>query len=158
MGKASIGRLALCLLLCLGVGVLGSLATRSEIPTWYAGLNKPAWTPPPLAFPIAWTLLYILMAASLWRLWDRVSPSAARTTAIVWFLVQLALNALWSPVFFGWHGIQTGLAVILGLLIAIAVTMLTASRVDRPAAWLLAPYLVWVAYATTINAGVVAMN
>jgi translocator protein len=158
MGKASIGRLALCLLLCLGVGVLGSLATRSEIPTWYAGLNKPAWTPPPLVFPIAWTLLYILMAASLWRLWDRVSPSAARTTAIVWFLVQLALNALWSPVFFGWHGIQTGLAVILGLLIAIAVTMLTASRVDRPAAWLLAPYLVWVAYATTINAGVVAMN
>ncbi|MGB8400299.1 TspO/MBR family protein [Bradyrhizobium sp.] len=158
MGRVSIGRLALCLLLCLGVGMLGSLVTRSEIPTWYAELNKPAWTPPALVFPIAWTLLYVLMAVSLWRLWDRVSPSAARKAAIIWFLIQLALNALWSPVFFGWHGIQTALAVIVSLLIAIAMTVLTASRVDRLAAWLLAPYLAWVTYATTINAGVVAMN
>ncbi len=154
----SITRLALSLLLCLGVGILGSLVTRPEIPTWYAGLVKPSWTPAPLAFPIVWSVLYALMAVSLWRLWDLETRSAARSKAIIWFLVQLALNALWSQVFFGWHNIQAALAVILGLLIAIAATMLAASRVERLAAWLLAPYLVWVAYAATINLGVVAMN
>lgn len=154
----SITRLALSLLLCLGVGILGSLVTRPEIPTWYAGLVKPSWTPAPLVFPIVWSVLYALMAVSLWRLWDLETRSAARSKAIIWFLVQLALNALWSQVFFGWHNIQAALAVILGLLIAIAATMLAASRVERLAAWLLAPYLVWVAYAATINLGVVAMN
>jgi len=154
----SISRLALSLLLCLGVGMLASLVTRPEISTWYAALVKPSWTPPSLAFPIVWSVLYVLMAVSLWRLWDLESRSAARGKAILWFLVQLALNALWSPVFFGWHNTKAALAIIVGLLIAIALTMLEASRVERLAAWLLAPYLVWVAYATTINIGVVAMN
>jgi len=77
---------------------------------------------------------------------------------MTWFLVQLALNALWSPLFFGWHGTRSALIIIVALLVAVAMTMVTASRIDRLAAWLLAPYLVWVAYATTINVGVVAMN
>jgi tryptophan-rich sensory protein len=158
MGLKSITRLSLSLLLCLGVGILEGLVTRPEIPTWYAGLAKPSWTPPPLAFPIAWTLLYALMAISFWRLWDLEARSAARTKAMTWFLIQLALNALWSPVFFGWHGTRTALAIIVALMIAIAAAMLAAFRVDRLAAWLLAPYLLWVAYATTINIGVVALN
>jgi tryptophan-rich sensory protein len=158
MKSKSMARLALSLLLCLAVGTLEGLVTRPEIPAWYAGLAKPSWTPPPLAFPIAWTILYVLMAFSLWRLWDLQTRSAARTRAMIWFLIQLALNALWSPVFFGWHGTRTALVIIVALLIAIAATMLTASRVDRLAAWLLAPYLLWVAYATTLNAGVVTMN
>jgi benzodiazapine receptor len=157
MGFRSIARLILSLCMCLGVGVSESLVTRPEIATWYASLAKPSWTPPPLAFPIVWTLLYVLMAISIWRLWDRTS-SPARTRAITWFLVQMAFNALWSPVFFGWHGTRTALIIIVALLIAIAATIVTASRIDRLAAWLLSPYLVWVAYATTINAGVVAMN
>ena len=77
---------------------------------------------------------------------------------MVWFLVQLALNAAWSPAFFGWHDIKTALVIIVALLIAIGATIASASRVDRVAAWLLVPYLTWVAYATTINAGVIAMN
>lgn len=158
MRLKSITRLALSLLLCLGVGILESLVTRPEIPTWYAGLVKPSWTPAPLVFPVVWSFLYALMAVSLWRLWDLETRSAARGKAITWFLIQLALNALWSPVFFGWHNTQAALAIIVGLLIAIAATLLAASRVDRLAGWLLAPYLVWVAYATTINIGVIAMN
>ena len=158
MRLRSITRLSLSLLLCLGVGLLEGLVTRPEIPTWYAGLAKPFWTPPPPAFPIAWTLLYALMAVSFWRLWDLETRSPARTKAMVWFLVQLALNALWSPVFFGWHGTRTALAIIIALLLAIAAAMIAALRADRLAAWLLAPYLLWVAYATTINLGVVAMN
>jgi translocator protein len=109
-------------------------------------------------FPIAWTVLYIPMAISFWRLWDRETRSAARTEAMKWFLIQLALNALWSPVFFGWHGTWTALVIIVGMVIAIAATMMTASRVERLSAWLLAPYLLWVAYAATINIGVVVMN
>lgn len=158
MRLKSITRLVLSLLLCLGVGAVESLVTRPEIPTWYAGLVKPTWTPAPLVFPIAWSVLYVLMAISFWRLWDLETRSAARTKAMTWFLVQLALNALWSPVFFGWHGTRTALIIIVGLLVAIAATMIKASRVERLAAWLLAPYLLWVAYATTINVGVVAMN
>ena len=158
MGLKSIVRLALSLLLCLSVGITEGLVTRPEIPTWYAGLAKPSWTPPPLAFPITWTVLYILMAVSFWRLWDTETRSAARTRAVTLFLVQLALNALWSPVFFGWHGTKAALAIIVVLLIAIAATIIAASRVERLAAWLLVPYLLWVAYATTINIGVVALN
>ena len=158
MGLKSITRLLLSLLLCLSVGILESLVTRPEIPTWYAGLAKPFWTPAPLVFPIAWTVLYILMAVSLWRLWDMEARSAARTNAMKWFAIQLALNALWSPVFFGWHGTRTALVIILGMLIAIAATMMAAFRVERLSAWLLAPYLLWVAYAATINIGVIVLN
>jgi len=154
----SLGRLVLCLLLCLGVGLLESVVTRPEIATWYAALAKPSWTPPPFVFPIAWTILYILMAVSLWRLWDRAAPSSARTSAMTWFLIQLALNAAWSPVFFGWHATRAALVVIVALFFAIVMAMIAASRADKPASWLLAPYLAWIAYATTLNAGVVAMN
>jgi benzodiazapine receptor len=158
MRLKSLVRLALSLLLCLGVGLLESQVTQPEIPTWYAHLGKPSWTPPPLAFPIAWTILYILMAISLWRLWDLEARSAARTRAMIWFLVQLALNALWSPVFFGLHNTGAALVIIIALLAAIAATMIATARVDRLAASLLAPYLLWVSYATTINIGVVQMN
>jgi benzodiazapine receptor len=154
----STGRLISCLLLCVGVGILESFVTRPEIPLWYASLAKPSWTPPPLVFPIAWTVLYILMAISLWRLWDRAGPSRARSSAITWFLIQLSLNAAWSPVFFGWHGIKAALVIIIVLLIAIVMAMIPASRADKPAAWLLVPYLAWVTYATTLNVGIVAMN
>jgi tryptophan-rich sensory protein len=158
MSLKSVIRLAVSLLMCLGVGILESLVTKPEIPTWYASLIKPSWTPPAVVFPIAWTVLYILMAISFWKLWETEPRTAARSKAMVWFLVQLALNAAWSPVFFGWHDTKTALAVIVALLIAIVATIVFASRVDRIAALLLAPYLVWVAYATTINAGVVVLN
>jgi benzodiazapine receptor len=157
-GSKSIVRVVLSLLMCLGVGVFESLVTRSEITTWYASLAKPFWTPPPLTFPIVWTLLYVLMGISFWRLWDRTPSSAYRSRAMTSLLVQLILNALWSPVFFGWHGTRTALILIVALLVAIAATIITAARVDRVAAWLLAPYLIWVAYATTVNAGIVVMN
>jgi tryptophan-rich sensory protein len=158
MTLKSSGRLLLCLLLCLAVGFLGSFVTRPQIATWYAALAKPSWTPPPAAFPIVWTILYVLMAVALWRLWDRAAPSPQRSKAITWFLIQLALNAAWSPIFFGAHAIVAALIVIVLLVVAIVMTIAASSRADRPSAWLLAPYLVWVAYATTLNAGIVAMN
>ncbi len=154
----SIGRLLLCLLLCAGVGAVAAFVTAPEINSWYVNLAKPSWTPSRGVFPVAWTILYALMALSLWRLWDRTIPSPARREAMLFFFFQLALNAAWSPVFFGLHNLHIALAVIIVLVVAIVGTIFTSARVDRPAAWLLVPYFFWVAYATTVNAGVVAMN
>lgn len=151
-------RLVLCVGLCLAVGALGSLATTAKIPTWYAGLVKPSWTPPDAAFPIVWTTLYVLMAVALWRMWHLHRPSPERRMAIVAFLVQLAFNALWSPVFFGLESPGLGLAIIILLLFAIAVSIWSAAQIDRIAAGLLVPYLAWVGYASTLNAAIVAMN
>ena len=158
MTVRSIARLLACLTVCIGIGIVGSIFTRPEIPGWYAGLVKPSWTPPPFVFPIAWTTLYVMMAIAFWRLWDRAAPSDARQRTIVFFAIQLALNAIWSPVFFGWHGMRTGLAIIVVMAVFIAAVIASAVRIDRTAAALLVPYLCWVLYASTINAGVVALN
>lgn len=151
-------RLAACLVLCLGIAAVQGIVTRPEIAGWYSGLAKPPWTPPASLFPIVWTALYIMMAVALWRLWERAAPSPARNWAIVLFLVQLALNAAWSPLFFGVHATRLALIDIMILLAAIALTMVASARVDRIATWLLGPYLTWVAYAATLNGGIVWMN
>ncbi|MDI4665936.1 tryptophan-rich sensory protein [Xanthobacter autotrophicus] len=151
-------RLLACLVLVGGVAAVGSAVTAPAIPGWYQGLQKPPWTPPNAAFPIAWTLLYLMMALTLHRLWDRVAPSPARRAAIALFLGQLALNALWSPVFFALRMPLAGLAIILALLVVLALAMRAAFRLDRAAGWLLVPYLAWVCYASTLNAAIVVLN
>lgn len=151
-------RLAACLVLCVGIGAVQGIVTRPQIAGWYSELAKPSWTPPSSVFPVVWTTLYIMMAVALWRLWEKVAPSPARNRAITLFLIQLALNAAWSPLFFGAHAVRAALIEIVVLAIAIALTIMASARVDRIAAWLLAPYLAWVAYATTLNAGIVWMN
>lgn len=156
---ASALRLVACLALCFAVAAAGAYVTRSEIPTWYATLTKPWWTPPNWLFPVAWNLLYGLMALSLWRLWERARDGIiGADRAISLFMLQLALNAAWSPIFFGLHAIRTGLVIIIALAVAIIATMIAAHRVDRAAAWLLVPYLAWIVYASTLNAGIVALN
>ncbi|QRG09519.1 tryptophan-rich sensory protein [Xanthobacter dioxanivorans] len=151
-------RLLGCLLLVAAVALVGGAVTAPAIPGWYQGLVKPAWTPPNPAFPVAWSVLYLLMGLALFRLWDRVPPSQQRSTAIRLFLAQLALNALWSPVFFGLHAPRAGLAVIAVLIVVLALAVRAAFRVDRTAGGLLVPYLAWVCYASTLNAAIVVLN
>lgn len=151
-------RLAGCVVLMLAVGAVGGAVTSPAIPSWYQGLVKPGWTPPNAAFPIVWTLLYLMMAVSLWRLWDKVPPSTARSVAIGLFLAQLALNFLWSPVFFGLQAIHAGLVIIIGLVVLLALTVRATFPLDRIAGWLLVPYLLWVCYASTLNAGIAVLN
>lgn len=151
-------RLVLCLVLCYGIAAVGAAATASSIASWYAGLVKPAWTPPNIAFPIVWNILYALMAISLWLLWDRSEASAQRTRAITLFLIQLGLNLIWSPVFFGARAIWAGLAILLLLIVFVGLTTKTAWPVNRTAAVLLLPYLLWISYASTLNAGIGIMN
>jgi tryptophan-rich sensory protein len=158
MTRPSIIRLVVCLALCLGVGFVSGGVTAAEIPTWYASLTKPSWTPPNWAFPVVWNILYAMMGVSLWLLWDRSTDAPARRTAITLFLLQVALNAAWSPVFFGLHQTRWALAIIVVMSITIAATIVAAWRPQRIAAWLLIPYLAWVVYATSLNAGIVMLN
>lgn len=151
-------RLVLCLILCYGVAAVGAVSTASSITTWYAGLVKPAWTPPNAVFPIVWNILYALMALSLWLLWDRSAASVQRMQAITFFLIQLGLNFIWSPVFFGARAIWTGLAVLLLLVGFVGLTIRAAWPVNRAAAVFLLPYLLWISYASTLNAGIGIMN
>lgn len=158
MKTLSFFRLVIAVGLCLAVGAVGSLATAPKIPTWYAGLAKPGWTPPDAVFPIAWTTLYVLMAVALWRLWQLHAPSPERRRAVLLWFAQLALNALWSPVFFGMEAPGVALVIVVVLWLAIAATIFACARIDRIAAWLLVPYLAWVSYATTLNAAIVVLN
>jgi tryptophan-rich sensory protein len=151
-------RLLACLALCLGIGLTAGLVTAPEVAGWYARLVKPAGTPPGWVFPIAWNTLYTLMGISLWLLWDRAPASGARTTAITFFFIQLALNAAWSPVFFMQHQIAAAL-VIIGLMdFAVLATIVATWPAKRTAALLLVPYLAWICYATWLNAGIWALN
>lgn len=121
---------------------------------WYAQLSHPAGTPPDLAFPIAWTLLYIAMAIAAWRVW-RVRGIGGELGL---FVVQLALNALWMPTAFGAHRLGLALIVVIALWITLAVTLYRFWAADRVAGLLLVPYLLWVSYATYLAAGLVWLN
>lgn len=138
------------------VALAGSTATLPNIPPWYAGLAKPSFTPPNAVFGPVWTVLYIMMAVAVWRV--GLTSGQSRRRAIGWFVLQLVLNALWSPVFFGLHAPLSGLVIILALLAALAATTVAFWRIDRVAGLLLAPYLAWVCYATALNAAIVTLN
>ena len=140
------------------VAVSASLVTQPNIPTWYATLQKPGFTPPNWAFPVAWTLLYAMMAYALWRILSLPKTQPGRTGAIVAFFVQLALNGLWSFAFFGGQSPLAGLVVIAALIVAILATIRAFWRLDRTAALLLVPYLAWVSYATLLNGTIWRLN
>jgi tryptophan-rich sensory protein len=144
------------LLLNAAVAWGGGLASTSGVDGWYADAAKPAWTPPNWVFGPVWTVLYAVMAVAAWLIWRRHGFRAART-ALVLYGVQLALNAAWTPVFFGAEQLGAGLAIILALEVALVATIVAFHRLTPWVAWLLGPYLTWVLYATTLNAGVAAL-
>ena len=139
---------------CNGVAALGGLSTAQGVREWYPALAKPAHTPPSWVFGPVWTLLYGLLATSLWRVWR--AEEAGEAKALFWGL--LLVNAAWSHLFFGLRRPDLALADI-ALYLALLIGLVRAlAKVDRAAAWLQAPHLAWVAYAATINAGVVWLN
>lgn len=151
-------RFLIAVLPVTAVSILGSMATVPNIPSWYAGLVKPGFTPPNWLFAPVWTLLYAMMAFALWRILSLPKSLPGRSGAIAVFFVQLGLNCLWSWAFFGARSPLAGLVVILALIVAIVATIRAFRPLDRVAAWLLAPYLAWVAYATALNGAVWHLN
>ena len=144
--------LALFLLLVLGCGLLlGAVNTPGE---WYAGLEKPAFNPPPWVFGPVWTALYVLIAIAGWRTWRRARSGRAMR---LWW-AQLGLNFLWTPVFFSAHMIGLALVIILALLAAICGFIIAVRQEDRVSAWLFVPYALWVAFASVLNGAILSLN
>lgn len=145
------------LVLCFAVAGVSSLFSAPSIPTWYAGLVKPALNPPNWIFAPVWTILYALMAVAAWLVW-KTRPSTCRPTGLRLFGVQLWFNALWSWIFFSRHQIPTALVDIVALWIAIVLTIRQFRRMSRTAAWLMVPYLAWVTFATYLNFAIWRLN
>lgn len=140
------------LALVLGGGLLIGYLTAPG--PWYAALEKPLINPPAWVFSPVWTALYVLIAFAGWRVWESARDSLAMK---LWW-GQLALNFLWSPVFFAARRIDLALVVIVLLLAAILGFLAAAWRVDRLAAWLFVPYCAWVAFAAVLNASILLLN
>jgi len=142
-----------------GAAALGTLATRHSVHSrWYRDeLAKPPYQPPRQVFGPVWTALYAMIGWSGARVWN-APDEPARTRALALWGTQLALNVGWSGIFFGARRPRMALVEIGGLLASIVAYSRAASRVDRTAAWLMAPYLAWTAFATVLNAGIVKRN
>lgn len=143
--------LVTAVIICEAAGLLGSVFTFSAIPTWYASLVKPPLNPPSWIFGPVWTTLYALMGIAAFLVWQKRAKDKKADEALRVFALQLALNALWSILFFGIH--QAGLAFleIVLMWLAIVWTMIAFYRISKPAAYLLAPYILWVSFAAYLN-------
>jgi len=147
-----------CLALTFSAALLGSLFTRNAVSDWYANLNKPIFTPPDWLFGPVWTALYLLMALSALLVWHKGLENPAVRIALALFLVQLILNALWTPLFFGLKMLLVAFIEILLLLTAIGLTIMAFARVSIPAALLLLPYILWTSFAAVLNFSIWLLN
>jgi tryptophan-rich sensory protein len=151
--------LAAAAILTVGIASLvGGAVTAPAIPTWHAGLVKPAFNPPNWVFAPVWTVLYALMAYAFWRVLRLPANTTGRGVAVIAFVAQIILNASWSVAFFGMRSPFAGLVVIVGLLVSITWTILLFRRVDGISALLLVPYVAWVAFAAILNFEIWRLN
>lgn len=143
---------------CELVGLLGTPFTISAIPTWYANLNKPFFAPPNWLFGPVWTLLYFLMGVSLYLIWKQGLEKKKVKTAVIYFLAQLGLNFVWSPIFFGLRAPLIALIIITAMWVLIVITIKIFYPLSKWAAYLLVPYLLWVSFALLLNAAITLLN
>jgi translocator protein len=163
MQPKNIVRLIVSVGVSLLAGAIGSFFTASAIPAWYAGLVKPSFNPPNWLFGPVWTLLYVLMGISLYLVWGKAiknnrKKAAARNAAIMFFFIQLALNALWSILFFGLKMPWLAFFEIILLWSAILAAIIFSYRISKPAAYLLVPYILWVSFASALNFAIWMLN
>jgi translocator protein len=154
----SVALALVCILIPVVSGALVGILTMSGVTDWYSTLNKPWFTPPDYVFGPVWTVLYILMGISLYLVISQGWENETVKTGVILFAAQLVVNLLWSLIFFGLHSPLAALACIVVLLGLIVAAIITFSRLSKPAAVLLVPYLAWVCIATALNAGVVLLN
>jgi tryptophan-rich sensory protein len=135
-------------------GAAAATGAMFEPGRWYDGLDKPRWTPPGFVFPLVWTVLYILMALAAMRV--ALLPGSGQ--ALAFWALQIALNTLWTPIFFGLHRMRAALVVISMLWLAVAATLVSFWMLDPVAGAMLLPYLVWVTIAAALNRAVNLRN
>jgi len=148
-------KLIVSVVVCLLAGAVGSLFTSSSVSTWYATLAKPSFNPPSWLFGPVWTVLYILMGIALYLAWTKRKEANGE---IAVFTAQLALNMLWSALFFGLRNPSWALIEIIILWVMILVTMMKFYAIEKKAGYLLVPYLLWVSFATVLNVAIVILN
>lgn len=150
-------KLILSIVLCVSLGSVGGLVTVSEIPTWYASLNKPSFNPPNWLFGPVWTILYLLMGISVYIIWKQ-PVSKERNKALQLFILQFMLNFCWSFIFFGLHATGWALIEMIALWILILLSILHFAKHSKISAWLLVPYIAWVSFALLLNAAIWRLN
>lgn len=154
-----ITRILAVVVTCLAIGYFSGIVTRSSIDTWYPTLIKPSFNPPNWVFAPAWSLLYLLMGVAAGLVWDRIEyEKEVVKNALVFFAIQLALNALWSYLFFGLMNPLLALIEIFVLWLMIYETLLKFVKINKVAGYLLVPYLLWVSFATILNASIWWLN
>ncbi len=141
-----------------GAGFLGSFFTMSEIGTWYSLIEKPFFNPPNWVFGPVWSVLYFMIAVSLFLFWKREVRGEHQREIFGLFIFQLILNALWSIVFFGFHSPEIAMVIIFVLVLNIGLLIKQLWRQYRASAYLLIPYLLWVSFATILNIAIVYLN
>ena len=155
--NANTAGLVIFIVICLGAGGLGIIATTPEIEGWYRTLSKPTWNPPDWIFGPVWSCLYLMMAVSAWLVW-RQAGFAGSKLPLALFAVQLALNSLWSILFFGLHSPGMAAMDIILLWMAILATLITFWKRSWWAGILLVPYLAWVSFAAVLNFTIWRLN
>lgn len=151
-----LARLCVSILTCYGAGLLGSLFVSTG--TWYASLAKPSFMPPDWLFAPVWLVLYACMAIALTLVWNKDEAAAEGRGWVPLFFAHLLLNASWTVFFFGFHAVLIALINILFLLPCITLLMVGAWDIDKRATYLLTPYLLWVLFATYLNASIWLAN
>jgi benzodiazapine receptor len=136
---------------CGAAAATGSMIKPGD---WYDSLYKPAWTPPPWVFPLAWTTLYILISLAGMR----VALAADNGQAVALWSLQIALNTLWTPVYFGLHRIRAAMVVMVFLWLSVAACTVVFMGVDRIAGLMFLPYLLWVTIAGALNYSTMRLN
>ena len=151
------------LAISFGVAALGTVATIQNVEGWYATADKAPWSPPNFLFGPVWTVLYTLMSVAAWLVWREKHRVDVRRPLTI-YVIQLVLNAIWTPIFFGLYpfigvaALWIAAVIILALDVAVLLTMLAFWRVRRVAAVLLIPYWAWVLFATTLNVGLAVLQ
>ncbi|MBN2135300.1 MAG: tryptophan-rich sensory protein [Acidobacteria bacterium] len=156
--SSDIVKLIVSIIICQLAGVIGSFFTISSVNSWYAGINKPSFTPPSGVFGPVWISFFILMGISLFLVWRKGLQADYVKTALIIFGIHLVLNTLWSIMFFGLKSPLLGLIEIVILWFAIVLTAFFFWKVSRPAALLLIPYFLWVSFATFLTYSIWRLN
>lgn len=151
-------RFALAILLCQAAGIIGSFFTVAAIPNWYTALNKPSFNPPSWLFGPVWIGLYTLMGIALFIIWRQGREKPGVNKALTFFAVQLILNAVWTPLFFGLKLPGLALGEIILLWVVIVLTLVKFYKLSKTAGLLLVPYILWVSFAAVLNFSLWVLN
>ncbi len=160
----NISKLIISILICEGVGIVGSVFTIRSVNNWYAHLNKPFFSPPNWLFGPVWIILYLLMGIAVYMIWSFENPQHKGLNqeyvgfALILFWIHLFFNAIWSVLFFGLHNIFLAFIDIIIIWSLIIFLIWNFAKIKKSAAWLLTPYLLWVSFATVLNFSLLLLN